>query len=328
MENVSHGKALSSRGHLKVELPQNGGFSGFRPSTHVQTTADKVQQKIHYERVLNDTKVNYDTLTEQSQVSKLDKSKIQFSVKAYTTRAGVVDGQGNITIYLDQYNKDDFPVDYVNAKFFVIKSYSEDDVHKSIKYNVWSSTPNGNKKLNSAFEDSRRLANGDSDSCPIFLFFSVSHFLQLFFSVVYALISSFLFLIWKEFFLNDAVFLLNLLIILLFIEMKVNASGQFCGVAEMTGPVDFHKDMDFWQQDKWNGSFPVKWHIIKDVPNPNFRHIILENNDNKPVTNSRDTQEVCWHIDTLSLVGHYISFTWPLLVLFSVLVENFFFCFY
>ncbi|KAL2470225.1 YTH domain-containing protein [Abeliophyllum distichum] len=72
----------------------------------------------------------------------------------------------------------------------------------------------------------------------------------------------------------------------------VNASGQFCGVAEMTGPVDFHKD--FWQQDKWSDSFPVKWHMVKDVPNPNFGHIILENNENKPVTNSRDTQEICY----------------------------------
>ena len=52
--------------------------------------------------------------------------------------------------------------------------------------------------------------------------------------------------------------------------------------------------MDFWQQDKWNGYFLVKWHIVKDVPNPQLRHIILENNDNKPVTNSRDTQEVCY----------------------------------
>jgi len=60
----------------------------------------------------------------------------------------------------------------------------------------------------------------------------------------------------------------------------------------MVGPVDFNKDMDFWQQDKWSGSFPVKWHIVKDVPNGNFRHIILENNEFKPVTNSRDTQEV------------------------------------
>ncbi len=73
---------------------------------------------------------------------------------------------------------------------------------------------------------------------------------------------------------------------------QVNASGQFCGVAEMVGPVDFGKSVEYWQQDKWNGCFPVKWHIIKDIPNCHFRHIILENNDNKPVTNSRDTQEV------------------------------------
>ncbi|XP_076931621.1 uncharacterized protein LOC143596837 isoform X2 [Bidens hawaiensis] len=171
-------------------------------------------------------------------------SNTQLTVKAYSTRAGNVDAQGNITIFMDQFNKDDFPVDYVNAKFFVIKSYSEDDVHKSIKYNVWSSTPNGNKKLNNAYEEAQKLSVGDSKGCPIFLFFSV------------------------------------------------NASGQFCGVAEMTGQVDFHKDMDFWQQDKWSGSFPVKWHFVKDVPNPHFRHIILENNEHKPVTNSRDTQEI------------------------------------
>ena len=74
--------------------------------------------------------------------------------------------------------------------------------------------------------------------------------------------------------------------------LQVNASAQFCGVAEMVGPVDFDKSVDYWQQDKWSGQFPLKWHIIKDVPNSQFRHIVLENNDNKPVTNSRDTQEV------------------------------------
>ena len=83
-----------------------------------------------------------------------------------------------------------------------------------------------------------------------------------------------------------------ILFFLSYCVVQVNASGQFCGVAEMIGRVDFNKNMDFWQQDKWNGYFPVKWHIIKDVPNPQLRHIILENNDKKPVTNSRDTQEV------------------------------------
>ena len=80
--------------------------------------------------------------------------------------------------------------------------------------------------------------------------------------------------------------------IYIFDPIQVNASAQFCGVAEMVGPVDFDKSVDYWQQDKWSGQFPVKWHIIKDVPNSQFRHIVLENNDNKPVTNSRDTQEV------------------------------------
>lgn len=75
-------------------------------------------------------------------------------------------------------------------------------------------------------------------------------------------------------------------------EFQVNGSGQFVGVSEMLGPVDFNKDMDFWQLDKWNGFFPVKWHVIKDVPSSQLRHITLENNDNKPVTYTRDTQEV------------------------------------
>lgn len=73
---------------------------------------------------------------------------------------------------------------------------------------------------------------------------------------------------------------------------QVNGSGQFVGVAEMIGQVDFNKDMEFWQLDKWNGFFPVKWHIVKDVPNTQLRHIILENNENRPVTFTRDTQEV------------------------------------
>lgn len=60
----------------------------------------------------------------------------------------------------------------------------------------------------------------------------------------------------------------------------------------MVGPVDFNKTLEYWQQDKWSGCFPLKWHIVKDVPNNILKHIILENNENKPVTNSRDTQEV------------------------------------
>ncbi|CAL1382262.1 unnamed protein product [Linum trigynum] len=140
----------------------------------------------------------------------------------------------------EQYNREDFPEEYTDGKFFVIKSYSEDDVHKSIKYGVWTSTLNGNKKLDAAY----REAGAKAGHCPVFLLFSV------------------------------------------------NTSGQFVGLAEMVGPVDFERTVEYWQQDKWVGCFPVKWHIIKDVANSTLRHITLENNENKPVTNSRDTQEV------------------------------------
>ncbi|CAL0326352.1 unnamed protein product [Lupinus luteus] len=172
-------------------------------------------------------------------------------------------GTGSSKVRIDQYNLSDFPTKYDHALFFVIKSYSEDDIHKSIKYNVWASTPNGNKRLDSAFQDAQKRMADKGNKCPVFLFFSV------------------------------------------------NASGQFCGIAEMTGPVDFNKSMDFWQQDKWNGYFPVKWHIIKDVPNPQLRHIILENNDHKPVTNSRDTQEVSFPhgVEMLNIFKNYVAKT-------------------
>lgn len=173
-----------------------------------------------------------------------DLATVTLAVRGQTIASsnGTLDEKANLNLAPDreQYNRPDFPENYTEAKFFVIKSYSEDDVHKSIKYSVWSSTPNGNKKLDLAYKE----AQEKSGVCPVFLFFSV------------------------------------------------NTSGQFVGVAEMVGPVDFQKNVEYWQQDKWNGSFPVKWHIVKDVPNSLLKHITLENNENKPVTNSRDTQEV------------------------------------
>ncbi|KAK3145830.1 hypothetical protein QOZ80_3BG0258110 [Eleusine coracana subsp. coracana] len=147
---------------------------------------------------------------------------------------------GSNTSVQDQYNSAEFVETYSDAKFFIIKSYSEDDVHKSIKYNVWASTPSGNKKLDAAYLEAKEK----SSDCPVFLLFSV------------------------------------------------NTSGQFVGLAEMVGRVDFNKTVEHWQQDKWTGCFPVKWHIVKDIPNSLLKHIILEYNENKPVTNSRDTQEV------------------------------------
>jgi hypothetical protein len=77
-------------------------------------------------------------------------------------------------MHKEQYNLPDFEIEYSNAKFFVIKSYNEDDIHKSIKYDVWASTPNGNKKLDAAFHNAEEVSSDTGYKCPIFLFFSVS----------------------------------------------------------------------------------------------------------------------------------------------------------
>ncbi|CAK1548596.1 unnamed protein product [Leptosia nina] len=138
----------------------------------------------------------------------------------------------------NDYNPKDFDLTAPLARFFVIKSYSEDDIHRSIKYEIWCSTEHGNKRLDSAFRDRER-----EGGCVYLLF-------------------------------------------------SVNGSGHFCGMARMSSAVDYNSNSSVWSQDKWKGQFRVRWIYVKDVPNGQLRHIKLENNENKPVTNSRDTQEV------------------------------------
>ncbi|XP_060836960.1 YTH domain-containing family protein 1 isoform X2 [Rhopalosiphum padi] len=147
------------------------------------------------------------------------------------------------------------PAEYSNppegSRFFIIKSYSEDDIHRSIKYEIWCSTDHGNRRLDQAFSS--------SDKKKIFLLYSV------------------------------------------------NGSGHFCGVAEMISAVDYNSSSSVWCQDKWKGQFGVRWIYVKDVPNNQFRHIRLENNENKPVTHSRDTQEVPYNqgVQVLRIIHSY-----------------------
>lgn len=130
-------------------------------------------------------------------------------------------------------------------------------MQKSLKYEIWSSTEPGNKRLDKAFKDTGGRG-------PIYLFFSV------------------------------------------------NASGHFCGMAEMLTPVDYTRSSTVWASDKWKGVFKVRWIYVRDIPNSNLRHIKLKyvlsrslqflsqfetflcsnTQERKPVTNSRDTQEL------------------------------------
>lgn len=53
-----------------------------------------------------------------------------------------------------------------DCKFFIIKSFEEEDIHKSIKYGIWSSSKNGNKVLSEAFNITKER------SSFVYLFFS------------------------------------------------------------------------------------------------------------------------------------------------------------
>lgn len=246
--NFSNVRVPSGDTTLSVTTPGHAGYTSYGSTVPQWSVVDDYKPRFQYNRALtNGQKIPYILGDQHRGPRSKGSNNGAPSVTVQTSnQAGNVNRLGNISKHTNQYNRPDFVTDYPVAKFFVIKSYTEDDVHKSIKYNVWSSTPYGNKKLDNAYEDAQRISMGKSRKCPVFLFFSV------------------------------------------------NASGRFCGVAEMIGRVDFYKNMDFWHQDKWIGSFPVKWHIIKDVPNTSLRHILLENNEFTPVTSSRDTQEVTY----------------------------------
>jgi hypothetical protein len=90
----------------------------------------------------------------------------------------------------------------------------------------------------------------------------------------------------------------------------VNGSGKFMGLAQMTSEVDYNANFNLWSQgEKWKGFFFVVWLIIKDVPNKAFRHLTNELNDGKPITSSRDTQEISPEIgmEVLKIFKEYPS---------------------
>lgn len=128
-----------------------------------------------------------------------------------------------------------------SSKFFVIKSFSEEDVHKAIKYKLWSSTKTGNQILNNSYKLAKE-AGGD-----VYLFYSC------------------------------------------------NGSGRFVGLAKMASALDEKNSFPYWTQDqKWSGQFDIEWVFIKDVQFKAFKNIdiIMKDGQLKPVTYSRDTQEI------------------------------------
>ena len=164
-------------------------------------------------------------------------------------------------------------IDWNVCKGFVCKSFSEDDIHKSIKYGKWSSTTLGNQKLSEAFKKQKNI-NDAAVAKNTTTYTNKGKQEQ-----------------------QKKKKKIPQRILLLF---SVNASGYFSGVAEMTSDVDFEKNETFWQREgKFCGSFNVEWLVVKDVPFTVFgKHLRVVDDrksrtgETKRVTHSRDAQFV------------------------------------
>ena len=204
-------------------------------------------------------------------------------------------------------------IDWSACKGFVCKSFSEDDIHKSIKYGKWSSTPRGNTKLSEAFQQQQQIhlsRNGGTfsharrarggglssiNSCSkgsddVNDALNENRSIAINDKNETVLSSTLKTAAKSEKKIPQRIFLL----------FSVNASGYFSGVAEMTSDVDFNKNETFWQREgKFNGSFDVEWLVAKDVPFHVFgRHLRIvddrkiDKGETKRVTHSRDAQYV------------------------------------
>ncbi|CCK69586.1 mRNA-binding phosphate metabolism regulator KNAG_0C04850 [Huiozyma naganishii CBS 8797] len=79
----------------------------------------------------------------------------------------------------------------------------------------------------------------------------------------------------------------------MFLLFSVNGSGKFCGIAEMVTDLQLDLDTVLWDdRNKYGSAFKVRWLVVRDVHNKCLKRFLLPNNEMKPVTNSRDTQEI------------------------------------
>ncbi|GAV55433.1 hypothetical protein ZYGR_0AV00640 [Zygosaccharomyces rouxii] len=79
----------------------------------------------------------------------------------------------------------------------------------------------------------------------------------------------------------------------IYLLFSVNASGRFCGVAEMSSNLRDDLDTSIWRDNsRYRHAFKVRWIVVRDVHNRSLKQFLIPANDMKPVTNSRDTQEI------------------------------------
>ncbi|CAI4059042.1 hypothetical protein SKDZ_04G5730 [Saccharomyces kudriavzevii ZP591] len=82
-----------------------------------------------------------------------------------------------------------------------------------------------------------------------------------------------------------------------FLFFSINTSGRFCGVAEMVSDLRIDLDTSIWEDEqKYGKAFKVRWVIVRDVNNRSLKRFLIPSNEMKPITHSRDTQEIPYSI--------------------------------
>lgn len=215
---------------------------------------------------------------------------------------------------VEHLNKKNLDTNPVGARYFVIKAFSEDDVHRAVKRNKWMTTPLSQARIDAAYQQTPR----DKD---IYLFFSVNGSSQ--FCGVARVLSA------GEDDIVDEDEINQPLVVDGVSESKqaslttqqqhadssirrpprgLQANGLTTSLSktQMTMMMSQRKRMATTTAPNGSGgtgggggggrvhaqSSRIEWLIVRDVPNMMLKHITVPNNDFKSVTNSRDMQEL------------------------------------
>ena len=126
---------------MKVPVPLVNNSTDFNFFGRGYICIEKLKQTVQVNRSPINGNSSSDVLSEQNWGPRINRFKNQWISPTGIPNTGTEQVVGNNEGYypasvIDEYNRADFPTSYDHARFFVIKSYSEDDVQKSIKYGV------------------------------------------------------------------------------------------------------------------------------------------------------------------------------------------------
>lgn len=132
----------------------------------------------YYEAKLNKLQLQYKMMNESTSTNNTAFTSHQaYSPKTNNTRQMMLNVYNNYLIakypnlaeLLNKYSTPFIPINVVpNSKYYIIKSFNIENIHKAIKYNTWSTTYSGNSSFNKAYIEAKNRG------AEVYLFFSIN----------------------------------------------------------------------------------------------------------------------------------------------------------